>query len=230
MARNARQSRPQLVCVIADNSGSMAGEKAEAATGGIREMLLRCQTTGPRGPDRSYFRLVLIRFGTTSAVDERCNMTPVRQIDADSISIVGDGGGTNMTEALQLAYDGLQRYMGEIVESHAEKAEHPLPLVLLFSDGYHNGTGDPADVADKIKSLAIGSDPVTIAAAGVATDASELPDEQLLRRISSPGCYFHISDARALSQFLAEVGSSGASSPGEVAKVVERLRRLPYKD
>lgn len=228
MARKARQSRPQLVCVIADNSGSMTGAKAQAATAGIREMLLRCQTTGPRGPDRSYFRLVLIRFGTTAAVDERCNMTPVRQIDADSISVVGDGGGTNVTEALQLAFDGLQRYMAEIIEPHPEKVEHPVPLVLLFSDGYHNGTGDPADVANKIKSLAIEGDAITIATAGVATDASEGPDEGLLRLIASPGCYFPINSVGALTQFLAEVGSSGASSPSEVAKLVERLR-LPYK-
>jgi hypothetical protein len=34
MPRIARQTRPQLVCVLADNSGSMAGEKAQAATRG----------------------------------------------------------------------------------------------------------------------------------------------------------------------------------------------------
>ena len=225
MKRKAGQNRPQLVCVIADNSGSMVGAKAEAATGGIREMLLRCQTTGPRGPDRSYFKLVLVRFGSTAEIDERCNMRPVRQIDAETISIVGDGGGTDMTAALEIAYDGLQRYMAQIVESHAERDKHPLPLVLLFSDGYHNGVGDPADVADKIKSLTLDGDPITIAAAGVAV-GSEQPDAVLLQRIASPECYFHITDVQKLSQFLAEVGSSGASSPADVAKVIKRLPDL----
>jgi uncharacterized protein YegL len=226
MKRKARQSRPQMVCVLADNSGSMQGPKAEAATAGIREMLLRCQTTGPRGADRSYFRIVLVRFGSTAEVDERCNMTPVRQIDPESVSIVGDGGGTDMTAALEIAYDGLQRYMASIVESHPERSEHPLPLVLLFSDGHHNGTGDPADVANKIKSLRLDGDPITIAAAGVATDESDSPDETMLRRIASPECYFHITETRVLGHFLAEVGSSGASSPREVAQVMKRLPHL----
>ena len=221
MTRNARQSRPQLVCVIADNSGSMMGAKAEAATAGIREMLLRCQTMGPRGPERSYFTLVLIRFGSTAEADERCNMTPVRQIDADTVSIVGDGGGTDMTAALEIAYDGLQRYM-KLLQSHPERSQHPLPLVLLFSDGYHNGPGDPADVASKIKSLALDGDPITIAAAGVAI-GSELPDAELLRRIASPECYLHITDVRLLSLFRAEIGSSPGPSPDKVAKAMKRL-------
>ncbi len=229
MGRKARQSRPQLVYVLADNSGSMAGPKADAATAGIREMLLRCQTTGPRGPERSYFRLVLIRFGSTAAVDPGCNMTPVRKIDADSISIVGDGGVTDMTAALQLAYGSLQSYMTDL-QTHAEREEHPLPLVLLFSDGFHNGPGDPARVAQQIKSFALGGDSVTIAAAGVATDASDKPDEKLLRKIASPDCYVHIERVQALSEFLAEVGSSGASSPAEVAQIVERLERQPSQE
>ena len=55
MQRKARQTRPQVVCVLADNSGSMSGPKARAATDGIREMLLRCQTTGPRGAGQVVF-------------------------------------------------------------------------------------------------------------------------------------------------------------------------------
>ena len=48
--RQARQSRPQLVVVLADNSGSMAGDKAQAATQGIREMLMECQIARAVGP------------------------------------------------------------------------------------------------------------------------------------------------------------------------------------
>jgi uncharacterized protein YegL len=222
MPRKARQSRPQLVCVLADNSGSMIGPKAKAATAGIREMLLRCQTTGPREPDRSYFGFVLIRFGNTAEIDPRCNFTPVRKIDADTIEILGDGGGTNITEALELTYSGTERYLREVVQPHPERADYPLPLVLLFSDG-HNGYGKPEPVAQKIKQLSIDGEPVVIACAGVSTDESCKPDEALLRSIASPECYVHIDNARVLSAFLAEVGSSGASSPQEVARVMQRL-------
>ncbi|MDA7979474.1 MAG: VWA domain-containing protein [Pirellulales bacterium] len=223
MARKARQTRPQLVCVLADNSGSMAGPKAKAATEGIREMLLRCQTTGPRGPERSYFRFVLIPFGTTATL--QCNMLPVRQIDADTIEVRGDGGGTNITEALELAYGGLERYMREVVEPHPEKTEHPLPLVLLFSDG-HNGFGQPEPIARKIKDLSVDGESVMVACAGVSTDSSDQPDETLLRAIASPDCYVHIDNVRMLSAFLAEVGSSGASSPREVAQIIHRLENM----
>jgi Mg-chelatase subunit ChlD len=222
MKRTARQSRPQVVCVVADNSGSMSGPKAQAATDGIREMLLRCQTMGPRGRDRSYFLFVLIRFGSTAEVDPHCNITPVRQIDADSIEILGNGGGTNITAALELAYGGLQRYMREVVGSHPERSEHPLPLVLLFSDG-HNGYGDPEPIARQIKQLSIDGEPITVACAGVSTDDSDKPDEELLKRIASPECYLHIDNAQMLSIFLTEVGST-VGSHADIARVIRRIQ------
>ena len=85
MQRTARSSRPQLVCVLADNSGSMRGPKAHAATEGIRELLLECQTRGPRGRDRSYFRFVMIRFGNEAELVVNCE--PVRDIDPDAIHV-----------------------------------------------------------------------------------------------------------------------------------------------
>jgi uncharacterized protein YegL len=92
MPRQAKQSRPQLVCVLADNSGSMQGEKAQAATNGIREMIMECQSRGPTGPERSYFKLLLVRFDSTATVDPQGDLTPVRKIDPDQIEIKGDGG------------------------------------------------------------------------------------------------------------------------------------------
>ena len=202
MKRTTRQSRPQLICVLADNSGSMAGPKAEAATKGVREMLLQCQTTGPRGPDKSYFTFVLIRFDDEAEIV--CNMKPVRHIDPKGIEIRGNGGLTNTQHALELAYDGLARYFREVVDQHSERKQHPVPLVLLFADGHHNAGGDPEDVAQKIKSLNIDGDPVIIACAGVATEGSDQPDERLLQAIASPECYVEARDTRLLSAFLAE--------------------------
>ena len=68
MERSIRQTRPQLVCIVADNSGSMWGEKAQAATEGLQEMLFRCRNLGPPGADKSYFRVVLIRFSDSAEV------------------------------------------------------------------------------------------------------------------------------------------------------------------
>lgn len=227
MTRQARRSRPQLVCILADNSGSMRGPKAEAATHGIREMLMRCQSRGPRGRDRSYFRLVLIEFGDTAQVLPHCAMTPVRHIDPESISITGNGGGTNLTAALELAYDGLKRYLREGIENHADRANHPLPLLLVFSDG-RNGYGKPEAAVERLKSLQIDGERIPIAVAGVSVDTTDKLDEKLLRRLASPKCYVHISHPESLQEFLANVGSSAASSGADLSCVIAGKPRGGY--
>jgi uncharacterized protein YegL len=222
MARQARQSRPQLVVVLADNSGSMAGEKAQAATQGIREMLMECQSRGPGGPDRSYFKLLLIRFDHEAVVDPHCDMTAVRNIDPDRISIDGRGGQTDITAALELTLMRLKPFM-QMLQQHPERAEHPLPLVLLFSDGEHNVGSGPEMVAAEIKGLNLDGEPVVIAVAGVSAGGNP-PDERTLCEIASPECYFHVANAQSLTAFIASVGSSGASRAIDVAKVIKRIQ------
>ncbi len=222
MPRIARQTRPQLVCVLADNSGSMAGEKAEAATRGIREMLMECQSRGPDGPDRSYFRFLLIRFDHEATLDLLCAMTPVRMIDPDQISIDGRGGKTDITAALELTLMRLKPYMHSL-QQHAERSEHPLPLVILFSDGEHNVGSGPRPVAEEIKRLNLDGEPVVIAVAGVSV-GGERPDETTLRKIASPECYVHIDNAQLLTSFIASVGSSGASRAVDVARVIKQIQ------
>lgn len=219
MPRTAKQTRPQLVCVLADNSGSMVGPKAQAATQGIREMVMKCQSSGPSGPTRSYFKLLLIRFGDKAVVDPACDMTAVRQIDPDSITIAGDGGNTNITDALQVTLDRLRPYM-QSLELHPERAEHPLPLVIVFSDGEHNQGAPPQAVADEIKKLSLDGEAVVIAAAGVAIGGQ--PDETTLRAIASTECYVPITNAAALNTFLSSVGSSGASRAKDIAAVMNK--------
>jgi uncharacterized protein YegL len=222
MVRVARQSRPQLVCVLADNSGSMAGEKAQAATQGIREMLMECQSRGPDGLDRSYFKFLLIRFDHEAVVDLLCTMTPVRRIDPDRVSIDGRGGQTDITAALELTLMRLKPYM-QALQQHPERGDHPLPLVLLFSDGEHNVGSGPQPVAEEIKRLNLDGEPVVIAVAGVSV-GGEHPDEKMLRQIASPECYVHITNTQALSAFIASVGSSGASRAADVAKVIKLIQ------
>ena len=222
MPRIARQTRPQLVCVLADNSGSMAGEKAQAATRGIREMLMECQSRGPEGPDRSYFKFLLIRFDQVATLDLLCAMTPVRMIDPDQISIDGRGGQTDITAALELTLMRLRPYMDSL-QQHPERSEHPLPLVLLFSDGEHNVGSGPQPVAAEIKRLNLDGDPVVIAVAGVSV-GSKHPHEKVLREIASPECYVHIDNAPALAAFIATVGSSGASRAVDVARVIRQIQ------
>jgi uncharacterized protein YegL len=203
----------------------MAGEKALAATEGIREMLMECQSRGPAGPDRSYFKLLLIRFDEEAVIDPLCDMTAVRSIDPDRVSIDGGGGQTDITAALELASMRLKPYV-EGLQRHPECAEHPLPLVLLFSDGEHNVGSGPETVAKEIKGLSLNGEPVVIAVAGVSVGGMQ-PDERTLRDIASPECYVHITNAQSLATFIASVGSSGASRAADVAKVIKRIQGGP---
>ena len=197
----------------------MAGEKAKAATDGIREMIMECQSRGPTGPERSYFKLLLIRFDSDAVVDPKGDLTPVRKIDPDQIEIPGDGGQTNITAALQTTLDRLRPYM-QALQDHPERAEHPVPLVLLFSDGEHNVGESPQPAAQQIKQLNLDGAPVLIAAAGVSVGEDQ-PDEKTLRAIASPECYVHIADSQGLNKFITAVGSSGASSVKDLAAVIK---------
>lgn len=223
MERQARQSRPQAVFMLADNSYSMQGEKAKAATQGVRDMITEAQTKGPPGLERSYFTLALIPFSGTAQVYPGCDMTPVRLIDPLTIEILGNGGGTSISAALQLALDRLKPYMQSLQE-HPEHAEHPLPLVLLYSDGGHNTGAPPQPVAADIKNLKLDGEPVVIVCAGVAVGKGH-PDETTLREIASPECYFSVTEAGMLARFLAQVGSSGLSSAAAIAKKIKQELR-----
>ncbi len=222
--RQARQTRPQLVVILADDSGSMAGEKAMAATKGIRELIFECQTRGPKGSGRGYFKLLLIRFSDKAEIDAQCDMVSARDIDPSNISLSGTGAQTNITAALQLAMVRLVPYMKSL-ENHPERAVHPLPLVLLFSDGGHN-VGDPPDVvANEIKSLELDRQKVVIASAGVAMsdDGSDIDEPTLKSIASQEGCYLRAQNAQMLTNFIARVGSCGPSL-GDVENAVKQLK------
>ena len=104
MSRRARQSRPQLICILADNSNSMAGAKAEFATDAIRELILRFQCTGPRGRDRSYYRLVLITWAAEPEIYLGCDMISDKASECGRRCLRGCGGPSDMAKALEFAY------------------------------------------------------------------------------------------------------------------------------
>ena len=115
---------------------------------------------------------MLITFDKDARIYEGCEATPVREIDPDRITILGDGGVTNLTAALELAYDGISKFLKRLAK-HPERAEYPLPLVLVFSDGLNN-VGDPLDPAQRIRALNVDGVPVTIAVAGISESGGDL--------------------------------------------------------
>ncbi|MCA9047249.1 MAG: VWA domain-containing protein [Planctomycetaceae bacterium] len=223
--RSAKPNRQQLVVVIADNSFSMRGEKASAAAQGVVNMILECQIAGG---EQSNFRVLLISFATEAVIHPECRRTPVLEIDTDRIGLYGDGGQTNMPAAFRLARAQISEYLGEIDE-HPQKSKHPLPLVIFFSDGHNNPKfGDPIPEANALKALTYDSLPILIVTAGVAVDEDDAPDEDLLKAIATTTdegypLYVPIQRADLLSLFLANTGSSAASTAGELHQVIRRL-------
>lgn len=220
--RSVKPNRQQLVVVIGDNSGSMRGQKAQAAVEGVRQMIIECQSRS--GDENSLYRVLLILFGNEATIDPNCRRTPVLEIATEEISFKGDGGGTNLRAALELAHSQVSEYLAEIAE-HPHKNKHPLPLVFLFSDG-HNGDnfGRPEAAAKKLKELSYDSEPILIVTAGVAVDPDDTPDEDTLKAIASQfdgtPLYVPIQKASVLSCLLAAAGSSAASTAGELYDVI----------
>jgi uncharacterized protein YegL len=197
----------------------MKGPKAQAATQGIRDLIIEAQTKSPHGIERSCYDLLLVSFSDDAKIFPGCDMVPVRHIDSQTIELRGDGGQTNITAGLELIRNRLMPYM-QALQEHPERAEHPLPLVLLYSDGEHNVGPGPQAVAAEIKDLNLDGDPVVIVCAGIAV-GKEHPDEATLRAIASPECYFPATELEKLTRFLAEVGSSGLSSAPEIARMIK---------
>lgn len=227
--RSVKPNRQQLVVVIGDNSGSMRGLKAEAATDGIRKMIIQCQSRS--GSEESLYRVLFISFGNQAVIDKQCRRTPVLEVDTNQVSLRGDGGGTNLREALELAHSQISEYLDEI-EGHPQQAKHPLPLVILFSDGRNGDNfGRPEAAAESLKELQYDSEEILILTAGVAVADGDNPDEQTLKAIASHyknvPLYVPIEKADMLSRFLAAAGSSAASTSAEVYDVIRGFLEAP---
>jgi hypothetical protein len=216
----------------------MAGRKAELTANAIRNLILRFQTTGPRGVDRSYYRLVLITWAAEPEVHPGCNVTPVRHFDSANVVLRGDGGPSNMARALEFAREGLSRYVSEVLEPHTERSSHPLPAVILFSDGL-NETSDPVPVAKQIRELGVDEDTVSLAAVGVSAEDSEPANEDLLRSLVCPEHYLPISESNRLyrgfgDDLLATMGPTKReyrlASRDEIAAVLRRMIDRQMRD
>lgn len=226
-SRPARPYRRQLVIEIMDDSGSMRQKKAAAVTRASQEMIYRMQAEGDLSD--SLFDLGIISFGDDAVLLSAARCVPVMQVDPDAIRFSGSSGRTNIRLALEMAEDILQRYQAEYLESVTEGVgSHPLPLVVLFSDGRNDHAyGDPCPIASRIKRMQMaGAGPMLVT---VGIEYRGQPDIELLEKIASKDpesglpLYFDIDDLQLLEQFLATLGSSRASSPAEVISAVRDL-------
>ena len=184
---------------------------------------MECQSRGPDGPDRSYFKFLLIRFDQVATLDLLCAMTPVRMIDPDKISIDGRGGQTDITAALELTLMRLRPYM-ESLQQHPERAEHPLPLVLLFSDGEHNVGSGPQPVAAEIKRLSLDGDPRGHRRGGRIRRQRASPWKEPCARSPRRSATYTSTTPRRWPPSSPRSAAPGASRAVDVARVIKQIQ------
>ncbi|MCP5518849.1 MAG: VWA domain-containing protein [Verrucomicrobiales bacterium] len=180
------------ICLLADDSQSMAGQAAAEATEAIRDFVALLQSScAGRG---SCFRLLLIKFGDFPTV--LSDSLPILDLDPQRIEIAGTSGGTDIAGALELA--------GRRFSTSASAAGALPPLVLLYSDGRPTGA-DPLPVSQEIKAMAYpaGQHPLLV------TCGFGEADETLLRSLAtSSDHYRRLSHPSEIRQFLTIVGTS----------------------
>lgn len=204
----ASVKNPVTICLLADDSQSMAGEPAAEATEAIRDFVSLLQSScAGRG---SYFHLLLVKFGDFPTV--LANALPILDVDPRQIELAGTSGGTDIAGALELARSRLS--------TSAASAGALPPLLLLYSDGRPTGP-DPGLVSRQIKALSYPADQHPL----LVTCGFGEADEALLQGLAtSPEHYKRLNRPAELRQFLSLVGSSVSTVAAE-GRSASALRR-----
>ena len=177
----------QTAIVVADASGSMAGDKARAAAAAIAALLHELA----QPESRDAFSVSLLTFD--HRVWQRLDRVPAAAALAGLRGFdptAGHGGRTDIRAALEEA---------ERAVACALAADDTVPpAVVLFSDGGHNAGPGPFDVAARIRR-----------AAELVAIAYDGGDDALLRALASrPQHFSRCQDGAALRQYLAAVGAT----------------------
>ena len=209
--RRPSSKNPMTICIVADDSQSMAGAPSREVTESIRDFVTMIQAAGDGA--RSYFRLLLVKFGDfPSVIYDR---TPILDIDAQQIELSGASGGTDIAAALELVDEKLTR--------DSRHANAVSPLVVLFSDGSATGA-DPVPWAKRIKSIGYPAGQVPL----LVTCGLGQADKGLLQQVAtSTEHYKDLTSPGEFREFLTAVGStvSNFATEGGTAPSLDRQIR-----
>lgn len=180
----ARTYNEQLVIFVADNSGSMSGEKAQEASQAIRT----CQQELASPLNKDGFRTSVIVYGSSSRVAHSAQPPESAGIELD-----GSGGGTTLAPALDLALAEIRSY-----KARPDRMLKPA-MVIVFSDGQLDDGKAAEASAQKIKNME-----ATIVSIGFGQDA----DAEQLRRLATSRAHFTQADVSQLKGIFASVGKT----------------------
>jgi hypothetical protein len=147
---------------------------------------------------KPYFKFSFITFGDRSqVVAEAVN---INDVDAEVVSIRGDGGGTNMIAALTDAR--------QLVLRHAKPADCP-PFAFLFSDGVPLTDGRTPDVPNTLAAAAALKNIVlpTGSPRLVTLGFGKVDDAFMGQLASRPDFYKKVSTPQDLTSLLPDIGT-----------------------
>jgi Mg-chelatase subunit ChlD len=173
---------PLNVVLLVDRSGSMAGEKFENAS---QAALKLTEALSPND------RIGIISFASHARVELPLSLALDERVIQEAIRRISVLGGTNIYEALKLAYEQLQQ--GARPET--------LSRVVLLTDG--RPTSGKRDVRDfEQLSALLREQGISVTTLGVGEDYNH----ELLTRIATVGggLWYHIEDPRTLPAVLRE--------------------------
>jgi len=203
---------PMHMVLVADDSGSMKGDAAQAATKAIHAWVneLYVATRGKK----PYFRFSLVSYG--SAPNIVAEALDVRDVDVKPFVLDGSSGRTNLVAALAA--------VRQIVMRDGATEEHCPPVVFLFTDGKptdENGHDTAAAAqaalaeAHALKTVPLPCGSPYIVALGFG-DASDT----FLREVAStPQLYHRLPNAQALIALLPDIGTPTVGGEGDEGTV-----------
>jgi uncharacterized protein YegL len=192
------------VYILADCSGSMAGDPIESVKQGIRELCSNLMGD-PSAIESAY--LSVITFS-----DEATQVVPLTEIAQFVPPDLQAGGTTHLGAAIKLLMDCIER---EVNKSTAQVKGDWKPLIFIMSDG------DPSDdhraFANELKTRRYAN--VIALACGDAAPANALKDitESVLQmRDMSPGAFKQFF--KWVSQSIKQTSQKCSASPNDVAQ------------
>ncbi len=211
---------PWHLTLILDDSDAMAGEPVATINEAVRAMIDEMRLIS--GGHKPYFRVTLIRFGSTAEI--LCEAESEHRIDLDQVtSLRGDSGRRNCAEALRLAHEVLERNPGAPTDFQ--------PFVFFFCGGLPDaaaGAGDARaealETAQRLRELWLPSGRLTIIVLGLGARA----EEDFLSRLASERgdrrYYRKLESAREIYDFLPDIGTVASGETADAADaVIERV-------
>lgn len=198
-------SNPMHMVLLADNSGSLEGRPAADVTEAVQNWIYELQQA-TRGK-KEYFKFSLIRFGSLVEIIAGC--VNVNDVDAATVIIDGQGGSTNMSDALTAA-------LGVITEHAAPN--HCPPFVFLYTDGHPDDAGATLAASKQLKDVSLPCGTPRVVALGFG----EANDELLRKIATSPEFYKRVASSQDLMRLLPAIGTPTQKAGGGTVGDFER--------